>query len=102
MNGTLSFQELLNDLPQNVSTHMAKNLSVPIAFVCLLHLANEKVGCAVIITLYLQILVQILLSYLASLLSYVYKRDDYMEFFFFQTLKIESENMSDLKITQGI
>lgn len=102
MIGTLSFQELLNDLPQNVSTHMAKNLSVPIAFVCLLHLANEKVGCAVIITLYLQILIQILLSYLASLLSYVYKRDDYMEFFFFQTLKIESENMSDLKITQGI
>lgn len=102
MDGTLSFQELLNDLPQNVSTHMAKNLSVPIAFVCLLHLANEKVGCAVIITLYLQILVQILLSYLASLLTYVYKRDDYMEFFFFQTLKIESENMSDLKITQGI
>lgn len=102
MDGTLSFQELLNDLPQNVSTHMAKNLSVPIAFVCLLHLANEKVGCAVIITLYLQILIQILLSYLASLLTYVYKRDDYMEFFFFQTLKIESENMSDLKITQGI
>lgn len=102
MIGTLSFQELLNDLPQNVSTHMAKNLSVPIAFVCLLHLANEKVGCAVIITLYLQILIQILLSYLASLLTYVYKRDDYMEFFFFQTLKIESENMSDLKITQGI
>lgn len=102
MDGTLSFQELLNDLPQNVSTHMAKNLSVPIAFVCLLHLANEKVGCAVIITIYLQILIQILLSYLASLLSYVYKRDDYMEFFFFQTLKIESENMSDLKITQGI
>lgn len=102
MDGTLSFQELLNDLPQNVSTHMAKNLSVPIAFVCLLHLANEKVGCAVIITHYLQILIQILLSYLASLLSYVYKRDDYMEFFFFQTLKIESENMSDLKITQGI
>lgn len=102
MDGTLSFQELLNDLPQNVSTHMAKNLSVPIAFVCLLHLANEKVGCAVIITLYLQILIQILLSYLASLLTYVYKRDDYMEFLFFQTLKIESENMSDLKITQGI
>lgn len=102
MDGTLSFQELLNDLPQNVSTHMAKNLSVPIAFVCLLHLANEKVGCAVIITIYLQILIQILLSYLASLLTYVYKRDDYMEFFFFQTLKIESENMSDLKITQGI
>ena len=43
MNGSLSFQDLLNDLPQNVSTHMAKNLSVPIAFVCLLHLANEKV-----------------------------------------------------------
>lgn len=102
MDGTLSFQELLNDLPQNVSTHMAKNLSVPIAFVCLLHLANEKVGCAVIITIYLQILIQILLSYLASLLSYVYKRDDYMDSFFFQTLKIESENMSDLKITQGI
>ena len=43
MNGSLSFQDLLNYLPQNVSTHMAKNLSVPIAFVCLLHLANEKV-----------------------------------------------------------
>lgn len=56
MNGTLSFQELLNDLPQNVSTHMAKNLSVPIAFVCLLHLANEKVGFVFIIALYLQIL----------------------------------------------
>lgn len=102
MDGTLSFQELLNDLPQNVSTHMAKNLSVPIAFVCLLHLANEKVGCAVIITLYLQILIQILLSYLASFFDLLYIRDDYIELLFFQTLKIESENMSDLKITQGI
>lgn len=32
----------------------------------------------------------------------IFIRDDYIEFFFFQTLKIESENMSDLKITQGI
>ena len=43
MEGILMFQELLKDLPGKVSGQTAKNLSVPIAFVCLLHLANEKV-----------------------------------------------------------
>ena len=43
MLGSLSFQRLLNDLPEKVSGQTARNLSVPIAFVCLLHLANEKV-----------------------------------------------------------
>ena len=37
------FQCLLENLPSKVSSVTAKNLSVPIAFVCLLHLANEKV-----------------------------------------------------------
>lgn len=44
MPGKLSFQQLLRDLPEKVSGQTAKNLSVPIAFVCLLHLANEKVS----------------------------------------------------------
>lgn len=43
MEGKMSFQKLLKDLPEKVSGQTAKNLSVPIAFVCLLHLANEKV-----------------------------------------------------------
>ena len=30
------------DVPTKVSSSMAQNLSVPIMFVCLLHLANEK------------------------------------------------------------
>ncbi|XP_060588425.1 condensin complex subunit 2-like [Ruditapes philippinarum] len=42
MEGKLTFQKLLNDLPEKVSGQTARNLSVPIAFVCLLHLANEK------------------------------------------------------------
>ncbi|KAK6185759.1 hypothetical protein SNE40_007921 [Patella caerulea] len=42
MSKTWSFQSLLQELPEKVSTNTAKNLSVPIAFVCLLHLANEK------------------------------------------------------------
>lgn len=42
MEGKLTFQKLLNDLPAKVSGQTARNLSVPIAFVCLLHLANEK------------------------------------------------------------
>ncbi|XP_076436005.1 LOW QUALITY PROTEIN: condensin complex subunit 2-like [Babylonia areolata] len=42
MCGEWSFQTLLESLPSQVSAGMAKNLSVPIAFVCLLHLANEK------------------------------------------------------------
>ncbi|XP_074641722.1 condensin complex subunit 2-like [Tubulanus polymorphus] len=42
VNGTHTFSELVDVLPNKVSKNMAKNLSVPIAFVCLLHLANEK------------------------------------------------------------
>ncbi|XP_060079237.1 condensin complex subunit 2-like [Ylistrum balloti] len=42
MTGTCTFQDLLNILPDKVSSQTAKNLSVPIAFACLLHLANEK------------------------------------------------------------
>ena len=42
--GTHSFQALLDELPRRISKTLTKNLSVPIAFVCLLHLANEKVG----------------------------------------------------------
>ena len=38
-----NFTELYHTIPNKISKHMAKNLSVPIAFVCLLHLANEKV-----------------------------------------------------------
>ncbi|KAK3096126.1 hypothetical protein FSP39_023492 [Pinctada imbricata] len=58
MGAECSFQEILTQLPQNVSNQMARNISTPIAFVCLLHLANEK------------------------------------------CLKIESDNMTDLKISQ--
>lgn len=43
LDGQCSFQELLTMLPEKVSEHMAENLSTPIAFACLLHLANEKV-----------------------------------------------------------
>ena len=52
MEGVLTFQGLLNDLPEKVSGQTARNLSVPIAFVCLQHLANEKVrsGLLCIIT----------------------------------------------------
>ncbi|XP_021369102.1 condensin complex subunit 2-like isoform X2 [Mizuhopecten yessoensis] len=49
MKGTCTFQELLDILPDKVSSQTAKNLSVPIAFACLLHLANEK--CLKIISL---------------------------------------------------
>ncbi|KAK3590125.1 hypothetical protein CHS0354_041175 [Potamilus streckersoni] len=42
MTGSCTFQELLTDLPSKLSGQTAHNLSVPIAFVCLLHLANEK------------------------------------------------------------
>ena len=38
-----SFQKMVETLPGKLSKNMAANLSVPIAFVCLLHLANEKV-----------------------------------------------------------
>lgn len=39
---TQSFKELYSHLPAKLSKHMSKNLSVSIAFVCILHLANEK------------------------------------------------------------
>ena len=38
-----NFTDLFHTMPNKISKQMAKNLSVPIAFVCLLHLANEKV-----------------------------------------------------------
>lgn len=44
MDKTISFTSLLSELPNRVSAQMADNLSVPITFVCLLHLANEKVS----------------------------------------------------------
>ena len=43
--GAHSFQGLVQVLPKQITRNMADNLSVPIAFVCLLHLANEKVCC---------------------------------------------------------
>lgn len=42
MNKSILFTSLLSELPNRVSGQMAENLSVPITFVCLLHLANEK------------------------------------------------------------
>ena len=42
--GIQSFKELYEQLPGKLSKTMAKNLSIPIVFVCLLHLANEKVS----------------------------------------------------------
>ena len=38
-----SFKDLYQKVPPLIPKQMAKNLSVPIAFVCILHLANEKV-----------------------------------------------------------
>ncbi|XP_070539700.1 condensin complex subunit 2-like [Ptychodera flava] len=40
--GTQSFKQMYGALPAKISTNMAKNLSIPMCFVCLLHLANEK------------------------------------------------------------
>ncbi|XP_065071415.1 condensin complex subunit 2-like [Rhopilema esculentum] len=37
-----SFKEVYSVLPEKLSQNASKNLSVPIAFVCLLYLANEK------------------------------------------------------------
>ena len=39
-----SFQHLCENVSKGQSESMSKNLSVPICFVCLLHLANEKVS----------------------------------------------------------
>jgi len=36
-----TFSDLYKVLPNQISHNMAENLSVPIAFACLLHLANE-------------------------------------------------------------
>jgi len=33
---------MYSNLPEKVSKNMLENLSVPLAFTCLLHLANEK------------------------------------------------------------
>ena len=35
---------LTKDLQKSLPPLMAQNLSIPLAFACLLHLANEKVG----------------------------------------------------------
>lgn len=42
MAGQRHFSELVARVPSKVPASMAQNLSVPIMFVCLLHLANEK------------------------------------------------------------
>ncbi|XP_076359105.1 non-SMC condensin I complex subunit H [Tachypleus tridentatus] len=42
MDGKMLFSHLYRMLPQQLSSVMIKNLSVPIAFVCLLHMVNEK------------------------------------------------------------
>ena len=39
-----SFKDLYHTLPNKISQSASNNLSVPIAFVCLLYLANEKVN----------------------------------------------------------
>jgi len=44
VNSCLTFQQLLSMLSTRLHSSVVKNLSVPIAFVCLLHLANDKVG----------------------------------------------------------
>lgn len=45
VSGSYTFKSMYDALPNNVSSNMSKNLSTPIAFVCLLYLANEKVHC---------------------------------------------------------
>ena len=42
VSGVYSFKSMYDALPGKVSNNMAKNLSCPISFVCLLYLANEK------------------------------------------------------------
>ncbi|KAG8539391.1 hypothetical protein GDO81_020975, partial [Engystomops pustulosus] len=37
-----NFSNITRDLQKRLPTSMAQNLSVPLAFACLLHLANEK------------------------------------------------------------
>ena len=43
MRNYLTFQQLLSTLTTRLHSSVVKNLSVPITFVCLLHLANDKV-----------------------------------------------------------
>ena len=38
-----NFSTLCSNIPSQLSNEMRRNISVPICFVCLLHLANEKV-----------------------------------------------------------
>lgn len=42
MESTQRFSQVVSHVPSKVPAAMAQNLSVPIMFVCLLHLANEK------------------------------------------------------------
>jgi len=42
VSGNYTFRSMYQDLPSKITTNMAKNLSGPIAFVCMLYLANEK------------------------------------------------------------
>jgi len=42
VSGSYTFKSMYDALPNKVSSNMSKNLSAPIAFVCLLYLANEK------------------------------------------------------------
>lgn len=44
-----SFHNIYDKLPQLCPSHEAKDLSVPIAFVALLHMCNEKVRYAIVI-----------------------------------------------------
>jgi len=43
VSNSLTFEQLLDRLSTRLHSSVIKNLSVPIAFVCLLHLANDKV-----------------------------------------------------------
>ena len=84
------FTDLYHKIPQKISKNMAKSLSVPIAFVCLLHLANEKV-CSYVDFFEFRML-QIESFFLIN-----------MKYVFFQTLKILGQSsMEDLSIAQGI
>ena len=42
LDGSRLFTELYEELPHKMSQLLSENLSVPLAFTCLLHLANEK------------------------------------------------------------
>jgi len=42
MESSKSLQEVLTELPKNISEEMASEISVPFCFICLLHIANEQ------------------------------------------------------------